>query len=128
MDAFIKGFLGLFIAAVITYIAVGTISAELDASSARGFMDSAKKEIAESNFSGNVIQEVGRTAKENGYALEVNVYGKESGKQSAAYGENESGSIGDTQDVECAELVLTYDYSIPILGSKSTHTVRGNVN
>lgn len=64
MDAFIKGFLGLFIAAVITYIAVGTISAELDASSARGFMDSAKKEIAESNFSGNVIQEVGRTAKE----------------------------------------------------------------
>lgn len=64
----------------------------------------------------------------NGYALEVNVYGKESGKQSAAYGENESGSIGDTQDVECAELVLTYDYSIPILGSKSTHTVRGNVN
>ena len=76
MDAFIKGFLGLFIAAMITYIAVGTISAELDASSARGFMDSAKKEIAESNFSGNVIQEVGRTAKENGYALEVNVYGK----------------------------------------------------
>ena len=58
MDAFIKGFLGLFIAAMITYIAVGTISAELDASSARGFMDSAKKEIAESNFSGNVIQEV----------------------------------------------------------------------
>ena len=35
MDVMMKGFLGVFIFALITYIAAGTISAEMDSSAAR---------------------------------------------------------------------------------------------
>ena len=45
MDTIIKGFLGVFIFAMIMYLAVGTISAEIDSSAARSYMDDAKKEL-----------------------------------------------------------------------------------
>lgn len=51
MDTVIKGFLGVFIFAMIVYLSAGLISAEMDTHAARSYMDSAKKEIAESNMS-----------------------------------------------------------------------------
>ena len=50
MDTVIKGFLGVFIFAMIVYLSAGLISAEMDTHAARSYMDSAKKEIAESNI------------------------------------------------------------------------------
>ena len=64
MDTVIKGFLGVFIFAMIVYLSAGLISAEMDTHAARSYMDSAKKEIAESNMSPTVITAVqGRAAK-----------------------------------------------------------------
>ena len=43
MDTVIKGFLGVFIFAMIVYLSAGLISAEMDTHAARSYMDSAKK-------------------------------------------------------------------------------------
>ncbi|OKZ70737.1 MAG: hypothetical protein BHV88_07470 [Clostridiales bacterium 41_12_two_minus] len=54
MDTVIKGFLGVFIFAMIVYLSAGLISAEMDTHAARSYMDSAKKEIAESDADHNI--------------------------------------------------------------------------
>ena len=128
MEAFIKGFLGVFIFAMITYLCVGVISAEIDSSQARNFMDNAKQTIAESNFSQAAIQEAGEKAAENGYEMEVTIYDRGIGSRTVSYGEAGNGTAGDTKDTECVEMVMKYPYSIPILGVKNEHTVRGYVN
>lgn len=110
------------------YLCAGLISAQADASTARNYMDNVKKEIAESNFSSSVIEEAGKTAAENGYGFTVTVYEKGRGKKSVSYGPSGSGGIGDTSNVECADLLMTYSYAVPILGVKESHEVRGYVN
>lgn len=128
METVIKGFLSVFIFAMITWLCVGIISAEMDSSMARSYMDNAKKEIAESNFSAAVIEEVGEKAAENGYKMDITIYGRGSGKQEVHYGKSGNGSVGDTSKTDCVELVMKYPYSIPILKVKEEHTVRGYVN
>ncbi|MGN0291898.1 MAG: hypothetical protein ACI4C5_08200 [Lachnospiraceae bacterium] len=128
MEAFIKGFLGVFIFAMITYLCAGVISAEIDSSQARNYMDNAKQSIAESNFSSDAIEEAGTKAAENGYEMKITVYERGKGKQTFSYGESGNASVGDTSKVNCVEMVMKYPYSIPILGVKNEHTVRGYVN
>ena len=128
MEAFVKGFLGVFIFAMITWLCVGIVSAEMDSSQARNFMDNAKQTIAESNFSKAAIQEAGRKAADNGYEMELTIYNRGEGKQTVSYGKGGNGTVGDTKNTECVEMVMKYQYSIPILGVKNEHTVRGYVN
>lgn len=128
MEAFVKGFLGVFIFAMITYLCVGVISAEIDSSQARNYMDNAKQTIAESNFSSDAIEEAGTKAAENGYEMKITVYERGKGTQTFSYGESGNTSVGDTSKVNCVEMVMKYPYSIPILGVKNEHTVRGYVN
>lgn len=129
MESFVKGFLGVFIFAMITYLCVGVISAEIDTSQARNYMDNAKQTVAESNFSSDAIEEAGTKAAENGYEMEITVYERGIGKRTVSYGgEAGNGTVGDTGKVNCVEMVMTYPYSIPILGVKNKHTVRGYVN
>lgn len=45
MDTVIKGFLGVFIFAMIVYLSAGLISAEMDTHAARSYMDSAKRKL-----------------------------------------------------------------------------------
>ena len=75
MDTVIKGFLGVFIFAMIVYLSAGLISAEMDTHAARSYMDSAKKEIAESNMSPTVITAVQEQAARNGYQMQITTYG-----------------------------------------------------
>ena len=63
MDVMMKGFLGVFIFALITYIAAGTISAEMD-SCCKKLYGRCQKEIAEANMAASVIDAVGNQAAE----------------------------------------------------------------
>lgn len=126
MEVFIKAFLGVFLFGMILYIALGTISAEMDSSAARSYMDDARKEIAESNMASSVIDAVGTQAAEQGYQMKITTYG-EDGTKTADY-KSGSGSIGDTSNVRNVELTMTYEYKIPILGVSNTHVERGYVN
>ena len=126
MDVIMKGFLGVFIFALITYLAVGTISAEIDSSAARSYMDDAKKEIAEANMASSVIDAVGAQAVKEGYQMKITAYGRE-GASSVDYTMKNS-SIGDTAKADSVELIMTYKYKIPILGISNEHVERGYVN
>lgn len=128
MEAFIKGFLGVFIFAMITYLCAGIISAEIDSSQARNFMDNVKQTIAEANFSRDAIEEAGKKAADNGYEMDITIYNRGEGSQTISYGSAGNGSVGDTKNTECVEMVMKYPYSIPILGVRNEHTVRGYVN
>lgn len=128
MEAFVKGFLGVFLFAVITYLCIGIISAEIDSSQARNFMDNAKQTIAESHFSKAAIEEAGKKAAENGYEMNVILYDRGIGTRNINFGKTGNGSVGDTRETECVEVVMKYRYSIPILGTENEHTVRGYVN
>ena len=105
MDTVIKGFLGVFIFAMIVYLSAGLISAEMDTHAARSYMDSAKKEIAESNMSPTVITAVQEQAARNGYQMQITTY-------------------GDVLETDGVELKMTYHYKIPILGVDQTHMER----
>ena len=109
MDTVIKGFLGVFIFAMIVYLSAGLISAEMDTHAARSYMDSAKKEIAESNMSPTVITAVQEQAARNGYQMQITTY-------------------GDVLETDGVELKMTYHYKIPILGVDQTHMERRYVN
>ena len=128
MEVFVKGFLGVFIFAMITYLCAGVISAEIDSSQARNYMDNAKQTIAESNFSAAAIQEAGEKAADNGYKMNITIYNRGEGTQEVSYDGSGNGTVDDTKNTECVEMVMTYDYTIPILGVRNQHTVRGYVN
>lgn len=128
MESFVKGFLGVFLVAMIAYLSMGIISAEVDSSQARNYMDNVKKAVAESDFSRTVINEAGNKAVQDGYEMEVTVYERGIGKRSTRYSASENGDIGNTKDVTCVNITMTYPYSVPILGVKNQHTVRGYVN
>ena len=104
MDTVIKGFLGVFIFAMIVYLSAGLISAEMDTHAARSYM-----EIAESNMSPTVITAVQEQAARNGYQMQITTY-------------------GDVLETDGVELKMTYHYKIPILGVDQTHMERGYVN
>lgn len=128
MENFVKGFLGVFIFAMVTYLCTGVISAEIETSQARNYMDNAKRVISESNLSEEVLQEVGEKAVVNGYEMNLILYERGQAKKTFHYGADSTDSIGDTQNIECVEMTMTYDYSMPIIGVKNQHTVRGYVN
>ena len=104
MDTVIKGFLGVFIFAMIVYLSAGLISAEMDTHAARSYMDSAKKEIAESNMSPTVITAVQEQAARNGYQMQITTY-------------------GDVLETDGVELKMTYHYKIPILIKQNRETL-----
>lgn len=118
MDTIIKTILSIFVFAFITYLGVGVINAQVDSSAANSFMEDAKSEIADANFSPAVIEAVKSQAKENDYELTVTTYQK---------GKEEEGGTG-TEEVSSVGLVMTYHYDIPILGVKNEHKIRGFVN
>ena len=109
MDTVIKGFLGVFIFVMIVYLSAGLISAEMETHTARSYMDSAKKEIAESNMSPAVIAAVQEQAERDGYQMQITTY-------------------GDVLETDAVELKMTYHYKIPILGVNQAHMERGYVN
>ena len=63
MDTVIKGFLGVFIFAMIVYLSAGLISAEMDTHAARSYM------------SPTVITAVQEQAARNGYQMQITTYG-----------------------------------------------------
>lgn len=112
MSNFIKLVLSLFFMLVTAIVAISAVTANVEASTAREYMDSAKKEISDAHYADAVVEEVKKAAEDNGYEITVTLY--ESGNMPA--------------HTESAAITLTYQYKIPILGIENTHTLRGFVN
>lgn len=90
------------------FLCVSVSNATISMSEAKEFKAHVIAEIENSNFNQNVIDACVNQAKAEGYDLFITKF---------MYDEN--------QDIQTAEVVLTYSYKLPILGVENTKTTRG---
>lgn len=106
METIIKTILGVFLALIILFVAVGAIGAINDATAADAYLQICSAELQASNFNEKVITALQTEAEENGYALRVEV-------KRDSYG-----------DALYAVIELDYTFKIPMIGLESEHTKR----
>ncbi len=108
MGQVIKAYLGIFFLLLVGMVGVGVIAAGIQTNAARSYHADVVSEIECSNFSPSVIDSCIRQADAAGYGLEVEEFVYDASKNQ-----------------RMAEVVLTFDYAIPILNLVSDHQVRG---
>lgn len=87
-------------------ISIGTVSG--DVAAAKEYKTDVIAEIENSNFNPNVIDSCILQAKEQGYTLQIT---------NCVYDEN--------SNIQTAEVILSYDYKIPLFGIKDTKMTGG---
>ena len=108
MGQVIKAYLGIFFLLLMGLVGIGIVAAGMEVNAARNYHADVVTEIVCSNFHPAVISACKSQAQEAGYGLEI---------ENLAYG-----AEGKEQ---MAEVVLSFDYAIPILNLVSSHKVRG---
>ncbi len=103
MGQVLKTYLGLFFLLLMGLVGIGVVAA-----GARSYHADVISEIECSNFNAGVISACKSQAKNKGYELAVAnmVYDAE-------------------QNQQMAEVILSYDYAIPVLNLVSGHEIRG---
>ncbi len=108
MGQVIKAYLGVVFLLLMGLVGIGIVAAGMEVNAARNYHADVIAEIECSNFHPAVIDACKSQAQEAGYCLEV---------EKLAY---------DAEGKEqTAEVVLSFDYAIPILNLVSDHKVRG---
>lgn len=108
MGQVLKTYLGLFFLLLMGLVGIGVVAAGMEASAARNYHADVISEIECSNFNAGVIAACKNQAKRQGYDLTVEnlVYDTEENQQ-------------------MAEIILSFDYAIPVLNLISNHEIRG---
>lgn len=108
MGQVLKTYLGLFFLLLMGLVGIGVVAAGMEAAAARAYHADVISEIECSNFNAGVISACKDQAKNKGYELAVAnmVYDAE-------------------QNQQMAEVILSYDYAIPVLNLVSGHEIRG---
>lgn len=108
MGQVIKSYLGLFFLLLMGLVGIGVVTAGVQSSAARSFHADVISEIECSNFNAGVVTACRQQAQEAGYGLEVKTM-----------------NYDDEGHVMTAEVILKYDYAIPVLNLVTDHEVRG---
>ena len=108
MRNIIGAFGTLFVMTIYFYSCVAVGNAGIMVAAAKEFKAEVVAEIENSNFNPNVIAGCIEQAEEAGYQLQIT---------NCIYDEREN--------IQTAEVVLTYAYEIPLLGIAGTKTTRG---
>ncbi|MBQ8278247.1 MAG: hypothetical protein IJZ23_00220 [Roseburia sp.] len=107
-----KNIIGTFgtmlVLAINIFICAVVSNAGTTVAAAKEFKAAVVAEIENSNFNPNVIEGCIKQAREAGYELQVT---------NCVYDEN--------NDIQLAEVVLTYVYELPLFGISETRTTRG---
>ncbi len=108
MGQVMKTYLGIFFLMLMGLIGIGVVTAGIEVNAARNYHADVISEIECSNFNLNVVNACKIQAKNKGYQLVVTdmVYDIEKNQR-------------------MAEVVLSFQYAIPILNLISEHEVRG---
>lgn len=108
MGQVLKTYLGLFFLLLIGLVGIGVVVAGMEAAAARDYHADVISEIECSNFNAGVIAACKSQARKNGYELAVANY------------------VYDAErNQQMAEVILSYDYAIPVLNLVSGHEIRG---
>ncbi len=110
MDIIIKSFVGTFFIMVIAVLGMNINAQALQSCRADSFAADCVSRIESSDFAQSVIDACITEAEERGYELVVNIY-----------------TAGSTGLVSYGTLQLSYIYTVPLLGSTTTHTVTADL-
>ena len=108
MGQVLKTYLGLFFLMLMGLVGIGVVAAGMEAAAARSYHADVISEIECSNFNPGVIAACQSQAVSRGYELTV------------------ADLVIDTeQRQQMAEVILSFDYAIPVLNLVSDHEIRG---
>lgn len=108
MGQVMKAYLGIFFLMLMGLVGIGVVAAGIEVNAARNYHADVVSEIECSNFNSSVIASCKQQAQNAGYQLEV------------------ADLVYDTvRNQRMAEVILSFDYAIPILNLVSNHEVRG---
>lgn len=107
MKHIVSAFGTLFVLLVNIFICVGVVTASSETAAAKEYKADVIAEIENSNFNANVIAACVAEAEELGYQLYV------------------TKSVDVSNEVQSADVVLSYSYEIPVFGISQTKTTRG---
>lgn len=108
MGQIIKTYLGIFFLLVTGMVGIGVVTAGIQSANARNYHADVISEIECSNFNAAVVAVCQQQAKEAGYELEVKTV-----------------DYNPQEHVKMAEIILHYEYAIPMLNLVTDHQVRG---
>lgn len=108
MGQIMKTYLGIFFLLVTGMVGIGVITAGIQSANARNYHADVISEIECSNFNDAVVVSCRQQAQDAGYKLEV---------KKMVYNAQEH--------VQIAEVILHYEYAIPVLNLLTEHQVRG---
>lgn len=108
MKNIISVFTSLFILVVNIIAVTAMITVSGDVAAAKEYKADVVAEIENSNFNPNVINTCISQARQSGYTLEVR-----------------AGTYDERNNMQTAEVILSYSYQIPLFGITDTKTTRG---
>ncbi len=108
MGQVIKTYLGLFFLLLMGLVGIGVVTAGVQSAAARNYHADVISEIECSNFNSGVIDACRQQAQDAGYDLNVRTMNYDA-----------------EGHVMTAEVILEYNYAIPILNLVTDHEVRG---
>lgn len=108
MGQVIKTYLGLFFLLVMGLVGIGVVTAGVQSSAARNYHADVISEIENSNFNDSVIGACVQQAQDSGYDLQVKTM-----------------DYDTDGHIKTAEVILGYDYAIPVLNLVTDHEIRG---
>lgn len=103
-----KAYLGIFFLLVTGMVGIGVVTAGIQSANARNYHADVISEIECSNFNDTVIEACKQEAQKEGYKLKVKTMAFD--------------ALGHTK---MAEIILDYEYAIPVLNLVNSHQVRG---
>lgn len=108
MRNIIGAFSALVILVLNLFLCISVSSTSAAVSAAKEYKADVIAEIENSNFNPGVINACVQQARELGYSLEVNGY-----------------VYDEANDIQSAEVVVTYSYEMPLFGIAKTQMTRG---
>lgn len=108
MEQIIKTTMSIVIILIFTVLGLHLISSNIAAHEAVSFKSDVIKQIENSNYNENVIEQCKQQAISQGYTLEVNVM-----------------KYDDDNKFTMAEVIVHYEYNIPILNINNLHQTSG---
>ncbi|MCI9445881.1 MAG: hypothetical protein HFH36_00540 [Lachnospiraceae bacterium] len=108
MGQIMKAYLGIFFLLVTGMVGIGVVTAGIQSANARNYHADVISEIECSNFNDAVVASCKQQAQEAGYQLVVKTM-----------------DVNVQEHAKVAEVILHYEYAIPVLNLVTDHQVRG---
>lgn len=117
-----ESLLGMFFLLLLMTVSMSCVAAGIDAYHADSVKTQYVQNIEDSHFSTDVLRQVFDSADEEGYDVDMTLYKDVDGENRVAV-VCDKGELGDTNGTYMVRLTLDFDYSFPLMGSVTKHTL-----